>query len=137
MFHRVRPTAFLLAHLAEFGLVGLPCVALFTATVVVLEFFRPGITASAVAPQVIAVVAAVGLVLALFATHDEGGKPRRSWPAMIGYALVSVATAGFAFWGASYYFTPVPEARGWLTAAIGGTITLLLAACAFKLPEDL
>lgn len=133
------------AHLAEVGRAILPCVALFAGTVILLEFFRPGITANAVAPQLLAAVAVAGLLLALLAPYEFTGSAqaaarRRSAATMLGlagYALLAVAASGFAFWGAWYYFSPLPEVRGWLTAGIGLAVTMLLAACALPVPDDL
>jgi hypothetical protein len=129
-------------HLADIGRAALPCVALFAVATGVLEFFRPGITSTAVAPQLLALIAVVALGLALLvpAPVNRDARGRRSagfWAGLLAYLLIAGAVSAFAFWGASYYFAEVKEARGLLTAAIGGTVTLLLFACAPRVPEDI
>ncbi len=123
----------LTAMIADAGTVVLSCVALFALVVGILEFFKPGIAASAVAPQVIALVAAASLAAALLS--DEPTK--RSPLGRAGYFLAAVAVTGFAFWASWYYFSSIPEVRGWLTAAIGITVGVLLFASTKPIPDGL
>lgn len=121
----------IVAVAADFGTVLLSCIGVFSSVVAVLEFFRPGIVASAVAPQAVAVFAALALGLALL--NDES--PKRSLLAKAGYFLAELAVTGFAFWGAWYYFSSVPEVRSWLMWGIGLTVAALLASASKPVPE--
>lgn len=116
---------------ADAGTVALACIGIFSCVVAVLEFFRPGIAASAIAPQAVAVVAVIALGLSLL--NPEPAK--RSLLTKAGYFLAEVAVTGFAFWAAWYYFSSVPEIRTWLTWGIGLTVGTLLAAASKPIPD--
>ncbi len=122
-----------IAMVADAGAVTLTCTAIFALVVAALEFFKPGIAATAVAPQAIAAVAVVSLAVSLFSPEPT----RRSLLGKAGYFLAEIGVTGLAIWASWYYFSSVPEVRGWLTAGIGIAVGGLLLASSKPVPEGL
>lgn len=122
-----------LAMIADAGAVVAACTAVFALVVAGLEFFKPGIAATAVAPQAIAVVAALSLAAALLSEEPT----KRSWFGKAGYLLIAAGVTGLAIWASWYYFSSVPEVQGWLTAGIGIAVGGLLFASAKPIPDGL
>lgn len=119
-------------YVAELGAVSYVAVSSLALIVVVVEFFSPGLVASAVAPQ--ALVASMLVCGALALVHVPERAPTRLGSAL--HALVGAAFVAFAFWAAWYYFSPVPEVRGRLAAAIGLVVGFLFASTATRVPES-
>jgi hypothetical protein len=120
-----------LPYVADAGAVAYVAVAAFAFVVVVAEFFSPGLVASAVAPQ--SLVAAMLVCGALSLAHVASKPPSRV--RIASYALVGAASVAFAFWASWYYFSPVPDVRGRLAAAIGLIVGLVFASAATRVPE--
>ena len=120
-----------LPYVADAGAVSFAAIAVFALVVAVAEFSSPGSVSGVVAPQAIIAWLAVSGAFALVAPSEKRSKASRT-----AFAVFGALAAGFAFWSAWYYFSPVPELRGRLAAFAALVVGLLFAAAALPAPED-
>ncbi|MEY4745019.1 MAG: hypothetical protein RL272_964 [Candidatus Parcubacteria bacterium] len=121
-----------LPYVADAGTVAFVAAAGFALVVAAVEFFRPGLVASAVAPQTLVVMM---LATGAAALADVSPRPR-SRRQKAAFAAAGIAGTAFAFWASWYYFSPVPDARPWLASSIAAVIGLLFAGASAPPPED-
>jgi hypothetical protein len=115
-----------LPYAAEVGRAAYGALAVVIVAYALAEFLSPGIVASVVAPQTLALAAVVAAGLALVAPRPD----RPSFARRVLHAAVGVAASVFAFSAAWYYFVPVPDLRAPLAWSAGAIVACMFAAYA-------